>query len=169
MPELIDDVAEDLEVVVLPERKEIDLQAPTEKQVTTPTPKEQSTILTQDIVCAFFYQQKKHNSTGWKVHPLSTFSATSRKVERVFSITKLFLDRNKDTRIEVINALICLHDFTQQELLDMWKTHRDHLTSQAAGKAIKANPTVREGDAVHWQKPLAKAMDGDKAIERKEK
>ena len=72
----------------------------------------------RDMACAFLFQQGKHNKD--QTLSLTFFMATSRKVERSFAIVKCFLEKNSETRICVLDALLCLHDFEISELQIIW-------------------------------------------------
>jgi len=77
---------------------------------------------------------------------LTFFMATSRKVERSFAVVKCFLEKNCETRIFILDALLCLHDFDILELHTFWQKFWDPSFSTIASKKLASNPTTAAGD-----------------------
>ena len=143
----------------------IDLKAPSDKRAPTPQLSERLATVAGDMAKSFLFHQEKHNKD--QSLSLTFFMATSRKVERSFAITKLFLEKNSETRICVLDALLCLHDFSVTELHSIWQRFWEPSFSTTASKKLASNPTTREGDKIKLVGLLAKADQETKSQEKK--
>ena len=156
------------EVVLLQGRvapSTLDLKAPSDKRVPTPEMTERLTTIASDMAKSFLFHQEKHNKA--QDLSLSFFMATSRKVERSFAVVKCFLEKNSETRIFVLDALLCLHDFSVTELHSIWERFWEPSFSTRASKKLAANPTTREGDKIKLVGLLAKADEATKSQAKK--
>ena len=144
----IDEEPEQEEVVLLhgvaPPSYRLDLTAPSSRRVATPTMPERLRTVASDMARSFLFHQEKHNKKQSLM--LTFFMATSRKVERSFAVVKCFLEKNCETRIFILDALLCLHDFEILELHTFWQKFWDPSFSTIASKKLASNPTTAAGD-----------------------
>ena len=79
-------------------------------------------------------------------------SSTSRQVERMFSLSKLLLARNSSTRIELLNALLCLKNQNEKELKDIWLMYHYEDGHKAAKQILKQSEKKSEKDFKYLEK-----------------
>ena len=146
----------------------LDLSRPEEKRVATPEICDRELIHITDAAKSFLFMQMKHNA-NWSTEISRDFQATSRSVERMFAVTKDFLERNSQTRIEILSPLAVLHDIPLSELQRIWLEHSDRDLKKKAQKALKDCPKTRDVDVLHLFKVLADASEKGRKIEEGEK
>jgi len=138
--------------------------------ISIPTAKQRSMVMVSDAAMSFLYHQRKHGSTWRNTDSLATFTATSRHVERMFAVTKIFLARNPNLRIELINSLISLHDLSILELCQIWEAHHSEQVKIQARNVLKSNPKVSDIDTLCFQNLATKASEEEqKQISRGKK
>ena len=124
----------------------IDLEPPTCLAAShVPDKRGRLLIYTEDIAKSFLFHYQKHH-LKWSFGESAAFSSTSRRVERMFSLSKFMLDRNKLTRVEIVSALVCLHDHKPHELAQLWKKHHNEDTRSQATQVIKSVPKSSDID-----------------------
>ena len=85
----------------------------------------------------------------------------SRAAERIFSVTKLLLDRNPNTRVAVLNPLIITHDRSHEELAKMWGEFHGEEVMRLATKAIETCPKTVDMDEMSYTKLASQAKEGE--------
>jgi len=140
----------------------LDLSRPDDKRVATPNLQSRVLVHIADAAKSFLFMQEKHNA-NWSTGASHDFQATSRAVERMFAVTKDFLERNSQTRIEVLSPLAILHDIPLRDLHKIWLEFGNLNLRRKARKALKGCPKTHEIDELH----LLKVMEDTKEKGRK--
>ena len=121
----------------------LDLSRPDDKRVATPNLQSRVLVHIADAAKSFLFMQEKHNA-NWSTGASHDFQATSRAVERMFAVTKDFLERNSQTRIEVLSPLAILHDIPLRDLHKIWLEFGNLNLRRKARKALKGCPNTRD-------------------------
>ena len=53
-------------------------------------------------------------------------------------------ERNKEMRIELINAMLCLYDLTNTELTDIWENYYNLDISKQTSKILENCPRIKQ-------------------------
>ena len=146
----------------------VQLQHPSSHRVPEPSLQDKVLVHAADAATSFLLKQHQHNQ-GWSLSLVAAMDPTSRAVERIFAVVKLFLARNSQMRIEVLNSLIVLHDVPLQQQVDMWVAYHNHSIIQRARKALKDNPTFKEVDLVFYAKLMEKAEQAEEKVDDRKK
>lgn len=145
----------------------LDLKAPS-----SPSPKPSLEIrqmtMIKDAACAFLFQLKKHGSV-MATTSLETFSPTTRLLERGFSLVKITMEKNPETRIAVAEPLLALHDLAIEQLFSLWTEHYSVVVSKRASHIITSNPTTAQVDQVHLNRLVEKVREEAQVQQKKEK
>ena len=151
----------------MPAVNQLDLTRPSPTAVEV-APKSIIKTLIADAAKAFLFEHRKHNGK-WMIPDLIHFLPTSRDAERIFSFCKEYLDRNGELRVEVLNALLCLHDIPTEELAKMWQLYWDESIPARAAAALKACPKMEEVDAHYLEKLKNRVAENEQNLGEKEK
>jgi len=148
---------------------DLDLQRPGREKV-GPTPELARRIdhHIQDAAKAFLFEQQKHRGT-WRDQEIRFFLATSRAVERMFAQTKKILERNSQTRMDVIKYLVAMKDIPIQNLAKIWREYHGEEVRRRAKKEIREMAKNREGDEVYLDRLIGKVKEGNTRREKEQR
>jgi len=124
----------------------VQLQHPSSQRVPEPPLQDKILVHAADAATSFLHKQQQHNQ-GWSLSFVAAMDPTSRAVECIFAVVKLFLARNSQMRVEVLNSLVVLHDLPLQQQVDMWVAHYNPTIVQ---RARKASRTTRPSKKLTW-------------------
>ena len=131
----------------------------------TPGANERLRTVASDMTKAFLFHQEKHNKA--QSITLSFFMATSRKVERSFAVVRCFLEKNSETRISILDALLCLHDFDILELHAFWKRFWQPSFSTQSSRKLASDPKTEATDREKLKSLLKRANAATQAQTKK--
>ena len=156
--------------MTLPTGRSLDLSRPSPNPIVQPAPsiEERTKLLIADAAKAFLFEHQKHNGK-WGVSDLEQFLPTSRTAERIFSFSKEYLDRNGEIRIEVLNALLCMHDIPIPVLAQIWKRFWSQDIVSMAAKALADCPKMEEVDAHYLEKLKVRINENESNLDEKKK
>jgi len=146
----------------------LDLKAPSSSPSPKPALEIRQMTFIKDAACAFLFQVKKHGACLANTS-LKTFSPTTRLLERGFSLVKITLAKNPETRIAVAEPLLALHDLTTDRLLSLWTSYYSIDVTKRASRTIASNPTTAQVDQVHYKRLMEKAREAGKIQQKNEK
>ena len=88
-------------------------------------------------------------------------------VKDQIALIKQFLDNNSETRICLLDALLCLHDIPMEMMYQLWTSYFNSTVSKRAAKVIKENPTTKERNDEALTQVMEKAKLEQKKIDKR--
>lgn len=135
------------------------LHLPSKSNRGKPSLYQRALTLISDAALSFLAQQNKHGQS-WRESPsLCFFASTSRHVERMFAICKLHLERNSQFRIELLSALVALHDLSIAEICGIWENEYDSKTCSQAKSVLTQNPKNADIDSFYLSELLRSSQE----------
>lgn len=126
----------------------ISFEKPERKKVKTPPFDQRREEYTIQFAKSFLFQQSKHNKQilNREIDLGGSIYSSSRNVERAFAISKTLLERNVNTRSEILQAILLLRDF---DIEDLWNNLEMYSNKK---RIFSQSPKKVEIDFSYWKK-----------------